>query len=64
MEKSKILEVEKSWSEKKRLLKAKIKLLTDNNLLIVEGKEDEILDKLQIKLGKSKEELKKIIDSL
>ena len=29
-----------------------------------EGKKDEMLGKLQIKLGKSKEELKKIMDTL
>ena len=38
--------------------------LTDNDLMFEEGKKDEMLGKLQIKLGKTKEELDKIIAGL
>ena len=37
---------------------------TDNDLLFADGKKDEMLGKLQVKLGKTKEELHKIIESL
>jgi len=57
-------ELEGNWNEKMGKLKQQFAQLTDNDLLFVEGKKDEILGKLQIKLGKSKEELYKIIEDL
>ena len=45
-------------------LKEKFATLTDNDLMFAEGKKEEMLGRLQIKLGKSKEELHKIIASL
>ena len=38
--------------------------LTDNDLLYVQGKEDELLGKLQMKLGKTKDELRHFIENL
>ena len=38
--------------------------LTDNDLLYIDGKKEEMMGRLQIKLGKSKEELSKIIKNL
>ena len=57
-------EVKGNWNEQKGKLKQKFAELTDNDLMYEEGKKDEWLGKLQIKLGKSKEELNKIISSL
>ena len=59
-----ISEVKGNWNEQKGKLKKKFAVLTDNDLLFAEGKKDEMLGKLQIKLGKSKEELQKIIGAL
>ncbi|HTF02706.1 MAG TPA: CsbD family protein [Bacteroidia bacterium] len=53
-----------SWNETKGKLKQKFAVLTDNDLLFAEGTKDEMLGKLQIKLGKSKEELAAIIAAL
>jgi uncharacterized protein YjbJ (UPF0337 family) len=53
-----------SWNERKIKLKQKFGLLTDNDLLYEDGKKDEMLGKLQLKLGKTKEELMKIITTL
>ncbi len=53
-----------TWNEQKGKLKQKFAELTDDDLLYAEGKKDEMLGKLQIKLGKSKEELDEIISSL
>jgi uncharacterized protein YjbJ (UPF0337 family) len=53
-----------TWNEQKGKLKQKFASLTDNDLLFSEGKKDEMLGRLQIKLGKSKEELFKIITEL
>jgi uncharacterized protein YjbJ (UPF0337 family) len=50
-----------NWNEQKGKLKQKFANLTDDDLLFVEGKKDEMLGKLQIKLGKTKEELNKIM---
>jgi len=57
-------ELKGNWNEKKGKLKQKFAELTDNDLMYDEGEKDEWLGKLQIKLGKSKEELTKIISSL
>ena len=57
-------EVKGNWNEQKGKLKQKYASLTDNDLMFAEGKEEEMFGKLQIKLGKSKEELEKIIASL
>ncbi len=53
-----------NWNETKGKLKQKFALLTDSDMLLVEGKEDEVLGRLQVKLGKTKEEIKKLISSL
>jgi len=56
-------ELKGNWEEQKGRLKQKFATLTDNDFLFAEGKKDEMLGKLQIKLGKSKEELHKIMQS-
>jgi uncharacterized protein YjbJ (UPF0337 family) len=57
-------ELKGNWNEQKGKLKQKFAILTDDDLMFVEGKKDEMLGKLQIKLGKTKEELRKIIEAL
>jgi uncharacterized protein YjbJ (UPF0337 family) len=52
-----------NWNEMKGKLKQKFAVLTDNDLMYEKGKEDEMLGKLQKKLGKTKEELEKIMGS-
>jgi uncharacterized protein YjbJ (UPF0337 family) len=56
-------EAKGNWNEQKGKLKQKFAVLTDNDLMFDEGKKDEMFGKLQIKLGKSKEELEKIMGS-
>lgn len=53
-----------AWNEVKGKLKQKYGELTDNDLTFAEGKEDELLGRLQQKLGKSKDELRKEIESI
>ena len=57
-------EVKGNWNEQKGKLKQKFAVLTDNDLMFEEGKKEEMLAKLQIKLGKTKEEFHKIIAEL
>ena len=54
-------EVKGNWNEQKGKLKQKFAKLTDDDLMFEEGKKDEMLGKLQINLGKTKEELHKIM---
>ncbi|MFZ4457029.1 MAG: CsbD family protein [Bacteroidales bacterium] len=57
-------EVKGNWSEQKGKLKQQFAILTDNDLMFEKGKKEEMFGKLQIILGKTKEELHKIIDML
>ncbi|MEX2349256.1 MAG: CsbD family protein [Flavobacteriaceae bacterium] len=51
------------WKQAKGQMKQKYAKLTDDDLQYAEGKSDELLGRLQEKTGKTKEELKKEIDS-
>ncbi len=53
-----------NWDEQKGKLKQQFATLTDDDLMFAEGKKDEMMGRLQIKLGKSKEELHKLISEL
>lgn len=57
-------EMKGTWNEQKAKLKQKFAVLTDNDLMYEEGKQDQMFAKLQKILGKSKEELDKIVKSL
>ena len=57
-------EIKGNWNEQKGKLKQKFAILTDDDLMFAEGKKDEMLGKLQIKLGKTKDELHHIITNL
>ncbi len=58
------IELTGNWEEQKGKLKQKFAALTENDLLFTEGKKEEMLRKLQVKLGKTKEEILKIIQSI
>ena len=45
-------------------MKQQFATLTDDDLMFAEGKKDEMMGRLQIKLGKSKDELHKLISDL
>lgn len=46
------------WNQVKGKIKQKYADLTDDDLMYVEGKSDELLGRLQEKTGKTKEQLK------
>jgi uncharacterized protein YjbJ (UPF0337 family) len=58
------LQVKGAWNEVKGKLKQKYGELTDDDLTFAEGKEDELYGRLQQRLGKSKEEIRREIDEL
>ena len=55
--------VKGTWNEMKGKLKKQFADLTDNDLMYEEGQKEEMLGKLQVKLGKTKDELSKIMSS-
>lgn len=52
------------WNEVKGKLKQKYAQLTDDDLTFVEGKDDELLGRLQKKLGHAKDDIRKFIADL
>ncbi len=59
-----LTEAKGKWNEQKGKLMQHFANLTDDDLLFEEGKEEELMGRIQAKLGKSKEELKKILAEL
>ena len=59
-----INEVNGSLEEQKGKIEQKFASLTENDQMFEEGKKKEIFGKLQTRLGKTKEELRKIIITL
>lgn len=59
-----LTELKGNWNETKGKLKQKFAMLTDNDLLLLDGKKDELMSRLQIKLGKTKEQMQKIFSEL
>ncbi|WP_028980365.1 CsbD family protein [Sporocytophaga myxococcoides] len=55
------LKIKGSWNEMKGKLKQEFAELTDNDLLYEEGKEDELIGRLQKKTGKTKDEVRSLV---
>jgi uncharacterized protein YjbJ (UPF0337 family) len=53
-----------NWNDIKGKIKKQYAQLTDDDLLYEEGDDDQLLGKLQEKLGKTKQEVKDWIESL
>ena len=58
------MQMKGTWNEMKGKLKQKYAELTDDDLTFVEGKEDELLGRMQQRLGKSKDDLRREIEEL
>jgi len=58
------LQIKGSWNKLKGKLKQQYGNLTDDDLVFSEGKEDELLGRLSKKLGKSKDEVRQVIEKL
>lgn len=53
-----------NWNEVAGKIKQKYADLTDDDLLFVKGKEEELLGRLQKKLGKTKDEIRHLIEKM
>jgi len=58
------LKLKGSWNETKGKIKQAYGDLTDDDLKYEEGKDDELVGRLQTKLGKTKDEIVEWINSL
>jgi uncharacterized protein YjbJ (UPF0337 family) len=58
------LQLKGNWNEIKGKLKQKYGQLTDDDLTFAEGKDDELLGRLQQRLGKTKEEIRRELEGL
>jgi len=58
------LKIKGNWDELKGKLKQKYAKLTDDDLLFIEGKENELLGRLEKKLGQTKDEIRNAIEKL
>ncbi len=58
------LTIKGNWNQLKGKLKQKYSELSDDDLAYAEGKEDELLGRLQEKLGKTKDQIKEEISKL
>jgi uncharacterized protein YjbJ (UPF0337 family) len=58
------LEFRGTWNEVKGKLKQKYAQLTDDDLLFAEGQDEELLGRLQKRLGEGKERIRQIIAEL
>ena len=58
------LRIKGNWNEVAGKLKQKYANLTDDDLLFKEGKEDELVGRLQKKIGKTKEEIRDLIEKI
>ncbi len=58
------LVIKGNWNEVAGKLKQQFANLTDDDLLFQKGKEEELLGRLQTKLGKTKEELRNLISKM
>ena len=52
------------WNEVKGKLKQQYGELTDDDLVYAEGKDDELLGRLQKRLGKTKAEVRTLLDKV
>lgn len=57
-------QIKGSWNEFKGKLKQKYASLTDDDLMYDEGQQDEFFGRLQKKLGKTKDQIKREIDKI
>ncbi len=58
------LEIGGKWDELKGKLRQRFAMLTDSDVEFAKGKEEELLGRLETRLGKTKEQVREIIAGL
>jgi len=59
-----LIDINGSWKEQKAKLKNRFVKLQDSDFIFEEGKKEEMITRLEIKLGKTRDELLNIIAGL
>jgi uncharacterized protein YjbJ (UPF0337 family) len=59
-----LTELEGTWNETKGRLKQKFAMLTDDDVMLLKGKQEEMLGRIQVRLGISKAEIQKLISEI
>lgn len=59
-----MIQLNANWDATKIKLKEKFGILTDQDLKFKEGKQDDMISKLELTLGRSKEEMYKLISEM
>jgi uncharacterized protein YjbJ (UPF0337 family) len=59
-----LTEINGDWKVSAGKRKQKFARLTDDDLVLLEGKQEELFGRLQVKLGKTREEIRKLIYDL
>ena len=59
-----ISEEKGNWNETKGILKQKFAMLSDSGMLQSEKRKDEMVGRLQLKLGKTRDEIIKLLSEL
>lgn len=54
----------KPWTQKKEKLKSQYTSLSDDDLIYKKGKEEQLINRIQQKLGKTRKEVKRLIKRL
>lgn len=58
------IKIKGDWNMLKGKLKQKFGNLTDDDLTFIKGKEDELIGRLQTKIGKTKQEIRDLLSKL
>jgi uncharacterized protein YjbJ (UPF0337 family) len=58
------IKVQGDWNVLKGKLKQRFANLTDDDLLFIKGKEEELIGRIQQKIGKTKQEISELIAKL
>ncbi|MBA4056953.1 MAG: general stress protein CsbD [Marivirga sp.] len=58
------IEIKGDWNILKGKLKQKFGKLTDNDLIFIKGKEEELIGRLQRRIGKTKQEIRDLLTKL
>lgn len=56
------LHIKGNWNLIKGMLKQKWAKLTDDDLRFIDGKEDELIGRIQKRTGETREEIEKVVD--
>lgn len=57
-------QIEETWNKMKAKLQQQYAMLTEDDLQLIDGREDEILNRMEKRLGKTREEVKQVIKSI